>query len=178
MAGVFLKRDFYLSIFFARRMKKNKHEFLACARHARLPLQIWFFAFTTFTISQQNMGWVFLRPPFPFEVHFRAIFRPKSSVVWRLWKWKNKNLCNACARHAREGVSLSTLSSLFFWLSLSCKNKSHVLKIFSESFPKNSHVFQKISNVFQRISDVFGISPTFLEYLRRIILIKHHRFGL
>ena len=40
MAGVFLKRDFYLSIFFARRMKKNKHEFLACARHARLPLQI------------------------------------------------------------------------------------------------------------------------------------------
>ena len=84
---------------------------------------------------------------FLFGEHFQAIFRPKSSVMWRLWKWKNKNLCNACARHAREGVSLSTLFSLFFWLSLSYEKISHVLIVFSESFPKNSNVFQKISNV-------------------------------
>ena len=84
MAGVFLKRDFYLSIIFARRMKKNKHEFLACARHARLPLQIWFFAFTTFTISLQNRGWVFLWRHFFLGNIFRRFFA------------QNHRLCEGC----------------------------------------------------------------------------------
>jgi len=160
MAGVFLKRDFYLSIFFARRMKKNKHEFLACARHARLPLQIWFFAFTTFTISPQNRGWVFLRPHFFLGNIFRRFFA------------QNHRLCEGCesekikipvmrARYAREGLCKTiSLRSIFGAFPLVRKNLPRSKKI-SESFPKNSNVFQKISNVFQRISDVFGISPTY-----------------
>ena len=155
MAGVFLKRDFYLSIIFARRMKKNKHEFLACARHACLPLQIWFFAFTTFTISLQNRGWVFLWRHFLLRYLFRWFFA------------QNHRLCEGCesekikipvmrARVTRaRGFAKPFLCGLFLGLSHLCEKISHVLKKISESFPKNSHVFQKISNVFGKISNVF-----------------------
>ena len=54
-----------------------------------------------------------------------------------------------------RGFAKPFLCGLFLGLSHLCEKISHVLIVFSESFPKNSNVFQKISNVFQRISNVF-----------------------
>ena len=91
---------------------------------------------------------------FPFGEHFQAISRQKSSFVWRLWKWKDKNPCNACARYAREGLCKTiSLRSIFQTFPLVRKNLPRSKKI-SESFPKNSHVFPKISDIFWEKSDV------------------------
>lgn len=156
MAGVFLKRDFYLSIIFARRMKKNKHEFLACARHARLPLQIWFFAFTTFTISPQNRGWVFLRPHFFLGNIFGRFFA------------QNHRLCEGCesekikipvmrARVTRaRGFAKPFLCGLFLGLSHLCEKISHVQK-------KSPRVFQKTPTFFRESPTFSRESPTFFR---------------
>ena len=148
MAGVFLKRDFYLSIIFARRMKKNKHEFLACARHARLPLQIYFL------LSQPSPSPHKIGGEFSYVPHFFF------GNIFRRFFAQNHRLCEGCesekikipvmrARVTRaRGFAKPFLCGLFLGLS-------HLCEKISESFPKNSHVFQKISNVFQKISDVF-----------------------
>ena len=80
---------------------------------------------------------------------------------------QNHRLCEGCesekikipvmrARVTRaRGFAKPFLCGLFLGLSHLCEKISHVLIVFSESFPKNSNVFQKISNVFGKISDVF-----------------------
>ena len=84
MAGVFLKRDFYLSIIFARRMKKNKHEFLACARHARLPLQIYFL------LSQPSPSPCKIGGEFSYVPHFFF------GNIFRRFFAQNHRLCEGC----------------------------------------------------------------------------------
>ena len=89
---------------------------------------------------------------FPFGEHFQAISRQKSSFVWKLWKWKDKNPCNACARYAREGhCKTISLRSIFRAFPLVRKNLPRSKKNrreFSKKLPRFSknlrHFLRKV----------------------------------